>query len=859
MTINALGAPWQWLPWDNLDLVHASLMLSLSGLLAMLVLWQLPASAWGLRSWLIGAVLLQGLMLARSPLHLGILQSPSAPMKDGSIAAGTAQVGTQAMAHTTTETSSERLATPTLTVASGGERASGSLFSNVTWNAVFWSAWAVVLLVILGHGIRKYSRLLSVVSRLEHAPREWQDVWRSLLKQSRQVRDATTCDMRLSESAGPFLVRRPAGYCLVVPKSYWMILDSHQRRGVMLHELAHIERKDVWRQMFAKLIVSLHWFNPFAWWALREFENSSEFACDDRVAKDGPRSAAGFASALVEFAQWSLLDRPSNVVGESTLTRGVGLQAMAAPPLFNRISKLLQPSSTTGSTMKRMLIASLTVTLVMLSFVQLRLTTAQEDPPSTSDTELQVLTPATEARLQSFMERLDENDPTTARLQKLFDDAEGKIAIAGMLNTFRSQARDAAGSEAIPNFVAEHFSRDKQGKLLPLPETKERLAGWEAQSKRIADNIQSVKDATADVAQQLDTSTDAGGLFKRFLNDPDGPAAVLLSEMKGGDLVTRYLSEALGRMLVERADGQFVIVESRRSDANKQVDQFELAEKLRKRMLRELPLLGAEFTDTDDRHQRLKSYLNDPVTATVVALQLASEVSSASKAAAQIHEHFEAASVDKADGLHINADKVWDQLEDIYGRVDRVKTMQDRVHDQLMKISETLSTEDELTARLAAAMKQGSLAALLAAELPYAENNPGQELRQRLDAVLREEDGRLFIIDARQEELEQKAMELLRACRQIRRYTSEIQSFLDEVKDREFIESLGVTAPYLMLDLIREHAESNRPDVIQLMEQQLLVQDEERHARVREDRREVVRRLVEQAEQLRAEGDDGDF
>ena len=185
--------------------------------------------------------------------------------------------------------------------------------------------------------------------------------------------------------------------------------------------------------------------------------------------------------------------------------------------------------------------------------------------------------------------------------------------------------------------------------------------------------------------------------------------------------------------------------------------------------------------------------------------------------------------------------------------------MQDRVHDRLRKISETLSEDDELTSRLAAAMTQGSLAALLAAELPYAENNPGQELRQRLDAVLREEDGKFFIVDSQQEELQQKATELLRACRRIRRYTSEIQTFLDEVKDQEVVESLGATAPYLMLDLIREHAENNRPDVLELMEEQLLVQDDERGTRVREDRREVVRRLVEQAEQLRAEGEDADF
>jgi hypothetical protein len=62
-----------------------------------------------------------------------------------------------------------------------------------------------------------------------------------------------------------------------------------------------------------------------------------------------------------------------------------------------------------------------------------------------------------------------------------------------------------------------------------------------------------------------------------------------------------------------------------------------------------------------------------------------------------------------------------------------------------------------------------------------------------------------------------------------------------------------------MLAQIRRFAERFRPDPVELMREELLVQTDGKKLRVRVDRRDIVRRLVEQSEKVRAEAGNDDF
>ncbi|MBL8232983.1 MAG: TonB family protein [Bryobacterales bacterium] len=73
-------------------------------------------------------------------------------------------------------------------------------------------------------------------------------------------------------------------------------------RVVMLHELAHVRRGDVATQWMARLGVALHWWNPLAYYAWRQFLNEREHATDDLVLRAG-EPPAEYAHHLLEIAR----------------------------------------------------------------------------------------------------------------------------------------------------------------------------------------------------------------------------------------------------------------------------------------------------------------------------------------------------------------------------------------------------------------------------------------------------------------------------------------------------------------------------------------------------------------------------
>lgn len=69
--------------------------------------------------------------------------------------------------------------------------------------------------------------------------------------------------------------------------------------SVLLHELAHIKRRDHIFWPLANLSVSWLWFNPLAWLALARMRSDKEKACDDYVLACG-RNRADYAKHLLD-------------------------------------------------------------------------------------------------------------------------------------------------------------------------------------------------------------------------------------------------------------------------------------------------------------------------------------------------------------------------------------------------------------------------------------------------------------------------------------------------------------------------------------------------------------------------------
>ena len=84
---------------------------------------------------------------------------------------------------------------------------------------------------------------------------------------------------------------------LLVPRN-WRAWSQTQRTCILLHELAHVKRSDVYTQLLGRLACLVYWFNPLVWYAARQLRAEREVASDDVVLLAGQK-ASDYAESLL--------------------------------------------------------------------------------------------------------------------------------------------------------------------------------------------------------------------------------------------------------------------------------------------------------------------------------------------------------------------------------------------------------------------------------------------------------------------------------------------------------------------------------------------------------------------------------
>ncbi len=190
--------------------------------------------------------------------------------------------------------------------AVGSEILPGSAVWSRTWINALSSVWALGFALLI-------LRLVAARSMLWNFERQGSVIWSS--RQRASATDATigTAFEAVSSQLG---MSRPVTLLIHPDKTIpvvWGILRSRlllpaaarswsgeQLRSVLLHELAHIKRRDTTAQLVAQVACALHWFNPLAWFAAWRLGSECERACDDLVLASGVRPSA-YARHLLEL------------------------------------------------------------------------------------------------------------------------------------------------------------------------------------------------------------------------------------------------------------------------------------------------------------------------------------------------------------------------------------------------------------------------------------------------------------------------------------------------------------------------------------------------------------------------------
>ncbi len=160
--------------------------------------------------------------------------------------------------------------------------------ANVSWSAAFiivYCAGAIGLLMYLlaqQWNVRRFARQATLV----------QDAaWTRLLDECADAlgirRPVRLLRSRTHGVPLAFGTRRPS---IVIPDIADQWTDD-RRRAVLLHELAHVARRDCLTQSVAFGACALYWFHPALWWVAGRLRVERELACDDRVIAAGsPRA-----------------------------------------------------------------------------------------------------------------------------------------------------------------------------------------------------------------------------------------------------------------------------------------------------------------------------------------------------------------------------------------------------------------------------------------------------------------------------------------------------------------------------------------------------------------------------------------
>lgn len=171
----------------------------------------------------------------------------------------------------------------------------------------FQPGWSLVLLAIYALGTAVL--LLRLVVGRRMLRRLWSDAgtvrdpaWERLLA-------LLSSEMGLSRRVALRIARGPA-----VPMTWGTLAPKvllpaeafewppERRRLVLLHELAHVARRDSFSRSAASLACALYWFHPGIWFSARQMRMEQEHAADDHVLMAGG-SPQAYALSLLHLAR----------------------------------------------------------------------------------------------------------------------------------------------------------------------------------------------------------------------------------------------------------------------------------------------------------------------------------------------------------------------------------------------------------------------------------------------------------------------------------------------------------------------------------------------------------------------------
>jgi beta-lactamase regulating signal transducer with metallopeptidase domain len=180
--------------------------------------------------------------------------------------------------------------------------------SALTWHGLLLLIWAVVAFALMLLLAQRAYFVRGLLGQSEEANRTMLDE----LEDCRQrLGLRRTVALRLSPNATSPAVCGLLRPVILIPQSIAPRLQPQDLHAVLLHELAHVKRGDLWVNLIQTLLQIAYFYNPLLWLANAMIRRTREQAVDEAVLVAMGESASQYPETLVNIAKLAFTRRPA--------------------------------------------------------------------------------------------------------------------------------------------------------------------------------------------------------------------------------------------------------------------------------------------------------------------------------------------------------------------------------------------------------------------------------------------------------------------------------------------------------------------------------------------------------------------